>query len=415
MVEVIKGLAKIFVMALLTVIVTSTAFFAGYSMHWATAPVSAALAPPPATMNAPTVVTTAYTEPPEFALFWEAWGIIQREFYGKVSDAKEMTYGAIRGAVATLGDENTAFLDPVHARIFSEDISGSFEGIGAAVRIDESGRLIIAEPFNGQPAAKAGLKRGDIITKVDGTIIQGMSLIEAISLIRGPAGTTVVLTIVREGIPQPFEVSIVRKKIEIPTVTWRMLPQGIAYIQLAEFSGQATANLQQALTEVGKEHPKGLILDLRDNPGGFLQTAVEVASEFLKDGTVLVEQQKGGERHSYPVIQGGLAPEVPLVVLVNRGSASAAEIAAGAIQDNGRGILLGEQTFGKGSVQVPHDLSDGSELRVTIAHWLTPNGHDIDQHGLVPDIVVEQTAEDQEAGRDPQLDRAVEYLLTGKK
>jgi carboxyl-terminal processing protease len=411
--EIVKGLCRIVAMAMLVAVTTSMAFFAGYTFQWAAGPAVAAPAQVAQTVQAAS--PQQESEPAAFSLFWEAWGVIQQKFYGKIPDDKEMTYGAIRGAVATLGDENTAFADPERAKIFSEDLSGSFEGIGAAVHMDEQGQIVIAEPFAGHPAADAGLKRGDIILKVDGTSVEGLSLLEAIAMIRGPAGTTVVLTIRREGVSEPFDVPVVRKKIEIPAVTWRMLPEGVAYLQLTEFNAQATAGVREALGQALPEKPKGLVFDLRNNPGGYLDTAVEIASEFFSDGIVVSEQMKDGQHHELSASEGGLALDIPLVVLVNGGSASAAEIVAGAIQDKGRGILIGEKTFGKGSVQEAHKLSDDSQLRVTVAHWLTPNGKDINKQGLTPDIVVEQSEQDVKEGKDPQLERAVEYLLNGEK
>jgi carboxyl-terminal processing protease len=324
----------------------------------------------------------------------------------------ERVYGAIRGMVNSYGDENTAFIEPSRAAVFRQDVSGSFEGIGAAVRMDELGRLVIAEPFVGQPAAKAGVQRGDIVLSVDGQSLEGLSLYEAIGLIRGPSGTTVVLTIFREGVDEPFEVSVVRARIEIEVVESERLEQDIGYIKLTEFSRGATDKLVEAIQALEAQGPlKGIIFDLRDNPGGLLDESVSVGSQFIGEGVITVERLKGGEERGFQAESGGVALDVPLVVLVNRGSASASEIVAGAIQDSGRGTILGEQTFGKGTVQIPHALSDGSELRVTVAEWLTPSKKQITGEGIVPDIYVERTQEDFVEGRDPQLERAVEHLL----
>lgn len=400
-VKVVQGLCKVFVMMVLAAVVVSVAFLSGFAAGFS-------LAPPR------TVPAAAGAEPPEFAVFWEAWRLIEGEFYGELPTAQEMTYGAIRGVLMAIGDDGTSFLDPQHAAILREDVTGGFEGIGAVVNMLPNGRLVIVEPLPGRPAARAGIQRGDLVLKVDDTPIQNMTLIEAVSLIRGPAGTKVRLTILRRGVKEPFEVTVVRERIELEVVESRMLEDGVAYVRLTEFSAQATPELREALQELMAQKPKGLIFDLRGNPGGFLQTSVEVASQFLDKGLVLVERGKGGFERAYPVEGGGLATQVPLVVLVDAGSASASEIVAGAIQDSGRGILIGERTFGKGSVQLPHTLSDGSELRVTIARWFTPKGREIQGVGIIPDIEVEVTQEDLEAGRDPQLERAVEYLLTGK-
>jgi carboxyl-terminal processing protease len=273
------------------------------------------------------------------------------------------------------------------------------------------GQIVIAEPFVGQPAAKAGLLRGDVILSVDKKSLNGMSLYEAISLIRGPAGTTVVLTIARQGIDKPFDVSVVRARIENKVVDSKRLTGDIGYVSLSEFSRGASSKVADAIRSLEAEGQlKGLILDLRDNPGGLLDEAGMVASQFMDKGIVTIEREKGGKEQALDAQPGGVALDVPLVVLVNRGSASASEIVSGAIKENGRGKLIGEQTFGKGTVQMPQTLSDGSELRVTIAEWLTPKKEQINGQGIVPDIVVERTQADFVDGRDPQLDRAVEYL-----
>jgi carboxyl-terminal processing protease len=400
--KIVQGLFKIFVMMVLAIIVVSAAFLSGFGAGFSLAPAR------------PSPVAAAGEEPPEFAVFWEALHLIESEFYGELPTMQEVTYGAIRGVLVALGDDGTSFIDPERAAVMREDITGGFEGIGAVVNMLPNGRLTIVEPLPGRPAAQAGLQPGDLVLQVDDTPIQNMTLIEAVSLIRGPAGSTVRLTILRKGVKEPFEVAIVRARIEIEVVESRMLDGNIAYVRLAEFNAKATKELQEALRELLAQEPTGLIFDLRSNPGGYLQTSVEVTSQFIDEGLALTEKGKDDLERQYRVESGGLATEVPLVVLVNAGSASASEIVAGAIQDSGRGILIGERTFGKGSVQLPHTLSDGSELRITIARWFTPKGREIQGVGIIPDIEVEMTLEDLEAGHDLQLERAVEYLLTGK-
>jgi carboxyl-terminal processing protease len=400
--KIVQGLFKIFVMMVLAIIVVSAAFLSGFGAGFSLAPAR------------PSPVAAAGEEPSEFAVFWEAWHLIESEFYGELPTMQEVTYGAIRGVLVAVGDDGTSFIDPERAAVMREDITGGFEGIGAVVNMLPNGRLTIVEPLPGRPAAQAGLQPGDLVLQVDDTPIQNMTLIEAVSLIRGPAGSTVRLTILRKGVKEPFEVAIVRARIEIEVVESRMLDGDIAYVRLAEFNAKATKELQEALRELLAQEPAGLIFDLRSNPGGYLQTSVEVTSQFIDEGLALTEKGRGDLEREYRVESGGLATEVPLVVLVNAGSASASEIVAGAIQDSGRGILIGERTFGKGSVQLPHTLSDGSELRITIARWFTPKGREIQGVGIIPDIEVEMTLEDLEAGHDLQLERAVEYLLTGK-
>jgi carboxyl-terminal processing protease len=249
------------------------------------------------------------------------------------------------------------------------------------------------------------------VLAVDGTSLQGLSLYEAIGLIRGPAGTSVVLTISRENVDQPFDVTVNRARIEIEVVSSERLPNDIGYVQLTDFSRGATGKLAKAIQDLQAQGQlKGLVLDLRNNPGGLLDESILVGSQFINEGVITIERLKGDQEQKFEAQPGGVAPDVPLVVLVNRGSASASEIVAGAIKENNRGTILGEQTFGKGTVQIPHTLSDGSELRVTIAEWLTPTGQQISGEGIVPDIYVERTQQDFVEGRDPQLDRAVQYL-----
>lgn len=407
----VKAIVKLMIMVVLAALVVSGAFSAGYVARAIQIP-AGVQAVEPVVQQSPQIIFSDEDMPPEFKVFWEAWAFIEQEFYGEIPAEQDRIYGAVRGMVNAFGDENTAFIEPGRAAIFREDVSGSFEGIGAAVRMDELGRLVIAEPFAGRPAAEAGVLRGDVVIAVDGTSLQGLSLYEAIGLIRGPAGSTVVLTIFRDGIDEPFEVPVVRARIEIEVVGSERLAGDIGYVRLTEFSRGATGKMAEAIKALNSEGPlKGLVLDLRDNPGGLLDESIFVSSQFIDEGVITIERLKGDEDQVFEAQAGGVAPDVPLVVLVNRGSASASEIVAGAIQENGRGTVLGEQTFGKGTVQIPHTLSDGSELRVTIAEWLTPGGKQISGEGIVPDVYVERTQEDFVEGRDPQLDRAVEYLL----
>jgi len=408
----LKAIIKLLIMVLLVTLVVVGAFSAGYTTRAMKSSASTPSVAATQVPQAPQVVFTDQDVPPGFDVFWEAWAFIEQEFYGDIPGEQERVYGAVRGMVNTYGDENTAFIEPDRAAVFREDVTGSFEGIGAAVRMDDMGRLVIAEPFAGRPAAEAGILRGDVVLAVDGTTLQGLSLYEAIGLIRGPAGSTVVLTIFRDGVDEPFDVPIERARIEIEVVESERLESDIGYVRLSEFSRGASGKVAEAVKALEADGPlKGLIFDLRDNPGGLLDESIFVSSQFVSKGVITIERLKGDEDQSYEAQPGGVAPDLPLVVLVNRGSASASEIVAGAIQDNDRGTLLGEQTFGKGTVQIPHTLSDGSELRVTIAEWLTPNGDQINSEGIVPDVYVERTQEDFVEGRDPQLERAIEYLL----
>jgi carboxyl-terminal processing protease len=346
-----------------------------------------------------------------FAPFWEAWDIVHREFVDQPVDDLVLMRGAIRGLLDALGDEHTAYMDPEEYSQANIPLQGEYEGIGAWVDTEAQFLTIIA-PMPNSPAERAGLHPGDEIVGVDGQDVTGLDGSLVIRRVLGPAGTKVVLSIRREGEPQDFDVEVVREKIAVPSVESRMLDSGIAYVRLYSFSESTDRDLRQALSELLAQAPQALILDLRGNGGGYLSSAVDVASEFIQDGTILTERYGDGREQIYSANGNGLATEIRLAVLIDAGSASASEIVAGAIQDYGRAILVGETTFGKGSVQNWRALSgDGGAVRVTIARWYTPDSRSIQDAGLTPDILVELTQEDFDAQRDPQLDRAVEALL----
>ena len=350
-----------------------------------------------------------------FGVFWEAWHILERDFYGELPGPQEMTYAAIRGVIAILDDPHTTFVEPRPRQREKEDLRGSFGGIGAWVRIRPEDKAIYLVPLPDSPALKAGIKEGDVVLKVDETeITPETTLDDVLSLIRGPVGTPVKLTISREGEPESLVFTIVREKIETPTVSWKMLEEGIGYVSISLFGERTLDELKKALEELEEQGATRLVLDLRNNPGGLLDTAVDVASQFLDEGVVLYEQRRDVAEKSYPVKGGGLARDFPLAVLVNASTASASEIVAGAIQDSGRGVLIGEKTFGKGSVQLVYDLSDGSSVHVTVAYWLTPNRHQISGNGLTPDFEVPLTSEEQARDEDPQLDKALTYLKSSE-
>lgn len=348
----------------------------------------------------------------DFDVFWEAWGIIRAEFIGKLPDDKQMTYAAIRGVVDSLGDQHTAFTDPSRAALLESSLSGSYEGIGATVE-QKNGQLVV-NPMKGRAAEKAGLLAGDILFRINGESTDGFSVTDAVTRIRGPRDTQVTLTVMRQGASGPIDITITRATIATEAVSSRMLDNGIAYLQLNEFTGSASKEVDDALKTLLAGNPKGIVLDLRSNPGGYLQSAIEIASEFIGSGVILSEEDKDGKRTVHQALPGGRATKLPMAVLVDKGSASASEILAGAIKDRGRGILVGETTFGKGSVQVSHKLSDDSRLTVTIRHWLTPSGKDIHGQGIDPDYPVPFPESERKGGRDPQLERAVQYLVTGK-
>ena len=346
-----------------------------------------------------------------FAPFWQAWNLVHQEYVDQPVDDVKLMQGAIRGMLESLGDKHTSYMDPTSFQQANQSLAGEYEGIGAYV--DTGGDfLTIQSPIPGSPAEKAGLRPGDQIVKIDGKDMTGVNPEVARQQVLGPAGSVVRLTIVRKDEKNLLEFEVTRDKIVIKSATGKMLDNGIAYIQVTTFGDKTSDELNQALKDVLAQNPKGIVLDLRNNGGGYLQTAVEVASQFLDKGVVLYEQFGDGKKNTYEVQPGGLATQIPMVVLINEGSASASEIVAGALQDYGRAKLVGVTSYGKGSVQNWVPLSDGQgAVRVTIAKWLTPNGRTIHQKGLTPDVFVQMTEEDYKNNLDPQLDAAVQTLL----
>jgi carboxyl-terminal processing protease len=353
----------------------------------------------------------------DYAVLYEVWELIAGQFDGEVPPSSEIMEAVIAGSLETLDDDYTRYVPPDTAERMRQDQDGSVEGIGALVIENEDGLFEIVRPIDGQPADLAGVQAGDVLIEVDGESVLDLSFDEVILLVRGPAGTSVNLKFLREGEPEPLEFTIARASFEVPVVEFEILPAEIAgdatigYIRLTEFNRNAEERLLAALEQVLAQQPQGLIFDLRDNPGGFLDQSVAVADAFLPEGVALFERNIRGLDETFRTDDGDEAETIPLVVLVNSGSASASEIVAGAIQDRGRAVLVGETTFGKGSVQQIYTLADGSELRVTVARWYTPDNHTIDGEGITPDIEVE-SPEDLGGPEDGQLLRAVEFLLT---
>ena len=344
-----------------------------------------------------------------FNPFWETWTLVQEQYVDQPVDDTKLMQGAFRGMLESLGDAHTSYMDPQEFQDANASLGGEYEGIGAYV--DTTGDfLTVISPIKGSPAEAAGLRPGDKIIAIDGEDMTGINPELARRKVLGPADSVVVLSILREGEEKPFDVSITRAKITIASVEYEMKGD-IAYVKLNTFGDTTTQELRDALKELMAKNPKGLILDLRNNGGGYLQTSVEVSSQFIKDGIIVTEKYGDGKEDTFKAKSGGLALDIPMVVLVNEGSASASEIVAGALQDYGRAQLVGVTTFGKGSVQIWSPLSDNQgAVRVTVAKWLTPKGRTIHKLGLTPDVVVELTEADFKAQKDPQLDKALEIL-----
>jgi len=365
--------------------------------------------------SAPTVAPDQQSATPTelqslFAPFWEAWNIVHTQYVEQPVDDLVLMQGAIRGMMEALGDEQTFYMDPELYENETLSLQGEYEGIGAYVDM-EGEYLTIVSPIAGSPAELAGLHPGDKVIAIDGEDMTGTPPEEVRVKVLGPEGTTVTITVRREGEPEPLEFVITRARIVIHSAEGKMLEDGIAYVDINTFGDKTTQELRAALQTLMKQNPKGMIIDLRNNPGGYLNTSIEVSSEFIEEGIIMYEQYGDGRRDQYEALGNGQATDIPIVVLINEGSASASEIVAGALQDYERATLVGEQSYGKGSVQNWQPLSNNQgAARVTIAKWLTPKERAIDHVGLAPDIFVEMAPEDFMSDQDPQLDVAVETL-----
>ncbi|MBI2464116.1 S41 family peptidase [Candidatus Peregrinibacteria bacterium] len=348
----------------------------------------------------------------DLKLLFAVWQKLREGYVDeKAFDNQKQIYGAIHGLVESLNDPYTVFMTPEESKEFQASLDGKLEGIGAELTVEDK-NLVVVSPLKGSPAERAGLQPGDIIYKINDDIAAEMSLFEAIMKIRGEKGSKVNLTVFRKGGSEPIKLIIERDSISLASVSWEKKDDDIAYVSINQFSDNTKTEFQKAVSELLLTKPKGVILDLRYNGGGYLDIAVDIVGEFIdgKKKAVTIKQRDDKKNESIFSNGTGRLTEVPLVVLVNNGSASASEIVAGAIQDYKRGIIMGEQTFGKGSVQEVESLEDGSSLRVTIAKWFTPNERTIDHLGITPDRVIEFTEEDSKNKKDPQLEAAIQYL-----
>lgn len=350
----------------------------------------------------------------DFSIFWQTWKALEENHIrGTEVSAQDRVWSAVKGLTYAYDDPHTVFMPPQESKDFETEISGQFEGVGMEIG-ERDDILTVVAPLKGTPAYKAGVQAGDKIIEIDGESTGDVSIDQAVKLIRGEKGTEVVLTLIREGEIEPLEISIIRGVIDIPTIETEMRDDGIFVIKLFNFAGQSITKYQEAMVEFERSGADKLILDLRNNPGGFLQASVEVASYFLPAGEVILKENFRDEREVKVYRSkgySGVKKDTEMVVLINQGSASASEIVAGALSDHGVATTVGYTTFGKGSVQEVMKLTSDTSLKVTIAEWLTPEGHSFEKVGIEPDVLIEVTREDFEQGVDPQLDEAIRILL----
>lgn len=358
-------------------------------------------------------VTIDRTTPAErnldFSLFWTAWDRLTASYLDKSAlKPQEMIYGAIKGMVASVGDPYTVFLPPKENKEAKEDLNGAFEGVGIQLGYTDEQLAVIA-PLSGMPAEKAGVKAGDLILKVDEKETMDMTLPEAVNLIRGPKGTTIKLTLLHQGETEPYVAEIVRSTIIVSSVEVVFLEENLAHLKLTRFGERTSDEWTREISQILTRQPavKGIILDLRNNPGGYLSGSVFIASEFLSSGVVVKQEDAAGNQESYSIDRQGILLHQPLVVLVNQGSASASEIVAGSLQEHKRANVVGENTFGKGTIQEAEDLPGGAGLHITTARWLLPSGKSIDDNGIVPD---NQIKDDPTTEEDEQLREAIKIL-----
>ena len=339
-------------------------------------------------------------------VFSDVWQRVTNEYLRiNTVSGTQLYYGMMKGLVAGLGDPYSIFLDPEETKQFAQDLQGTFEGIGAELTIKDD-QLTVVAPLAGSPAQEAGLLPNDIITHINGQPSAYLDLDTAVSRIRGENGTQVTLTIQREGL-RSFDLPITRRAIHIDSVTYARMDNDIALVTIRSFSDDTKSVFDKAVQDILLKETKGIILDMRNNPGGLLDVSAEIANEFLKQGdTIVIERTGSGEETKTTADRDGKLVTIPVVVLVNEGSASAAEIVAGALQDNDRAQIVGKNSFGKGTVQTYEELSDGSSLKITVAEWLTPKGASIEEQGITPDVIVEMTENEYSESKDPQMDKA---------
>lgn len=371
--------------------------------------------PKPVSTPRPARESVPDSDHPDMVMFWDVWDQLNDNFYYEMPSSDERLHGAIKGMVESLDDPYTVFMPPDAAQAFRDELTrGDYVGIGITVLENPRGGVLIGTVFKDSPADRAGLQQGDLIVGVDGKDVTQEPLETVATMVRGVEGTDVTLTIQREGVEEPLQFTITRARVQIPTVEHEMKDNNIGYVHLYSFeTPQAASDFTSAVQDLLNQGATGLVLDLRGNGGGRVDQALAIADLFLDKGVIFIERDADGSRVPHHSVDGEMAESIPLVVLIDEGSASASEIVAGAIQDRQRGVLIGETSFGKGSEQIYMDLSDGSLLRVTFANWFTPNDRSIMGIGLTPDIEV-SVPKGGTGDSDPQLDRAIQYLSTGQ-
>lgn len=344
-----------------------------------------------------------------FEPMWEAYDLVQTRFLNQPLDSNLLAEGAINGMLEALDDPHTRYLSPQAESAERDGFDGEIQGIGVEVT-SEDGNITVVSPIDGSPADQAGLRPGDILREADGVELTDLSVIEAAQIVRGPIGSTVALLIERDG--ETFELDVERAVIEIDSVRGEILEENLAYVRLNHFGNRTTEELNKVLEDLLAQEPDGLILDLRRNPGGALESVVDIADEFLPEGIVLIQEFGNGDQREYKSGNKGTAEEIPLVVMIDEGSASASEVLAGAIQDRDRGVLIGQTSFGKGTIQTWQELRNGGGIRITFARWLTPNESWVHEEGLTPDFTISLPEFDaEEEFNDTQLEAAIDYLI----
>ncbi len=399
--------------ALTALCVVALVFFGGYSAGKKSAPALPSILIENKETGKPSSV--------DFAAFWKAWNTLNEKFVGTTASSSEpvteqdKVWGAIEGLAASLNDPYTVFFPPVENEIFESDVRGNFEGVGMEIGLQD-GVLTVIAPLKGTPAYNAGIEPKDKILKIDGQSTYNWTTEQSVMKIRGKGGTTVVFNILRAGTKDAFDVPVVRAQIDIPTISTELRPDGIFVIELYSFSAQSPDLFRKALREFVQSGTDKLILDLRGNPGGYLEAAIDMASWFLPPGTIIVREDFGTKKEEITYRSRGydiFSPELKFVILVDSGSASASEILAGALNEQGIATLVGDKTFGKGSVQELVSITPDTSLKVTIARWLTPKGNSISLNGIEPTFPVKYTKEDAAKNIDPQKNKAVQILLDG--